>query len=342
MPDYNVDTAAALDYLFGQVFSSAAGHLVLDMAGMVPAVGELFDFANGVWYTIEGDGTSAAISFASTIPLVYATTVKNVGKVVKLANGTTVLVKFSKEATERLVDVLKRLDLDAAQLQKLSDDLTDKEFAEAIAENPELVGSWKLLDESGLEEVIRRSVDYLTVVDNYIKRKGISPDILKNELKGLESYQVEFLDGLKISNNNILELFPKIKMDDLPVSQDGSLMGRYVNGFLEVYGSAQVAGKWDYVVKVDGEILIGRKHSFMSQGLDVLAAGEVKFSNGKLVDINNLSGHYIPNPGETFNFLRLFKFNGVDISDATLSIYKGNGDFFNQVPPSAIKRVLYE
>ena len=135
---------------------------------MVPLAGEAFDFANGVWYTIEGDGTNAAISFASTVPLVYATTVKNVGKVVKLANGTTVLVKFSEEATERLVDVLKRLDLDAAQLQKLSDDLVNKEFAEAIAENPELVDAWDILKNTGL----KTDVKWLKKVSDF-KKTGL-------------------------------------------------------------------------------------------------------------------------------------------------------------------------
>lgn len=203
--------------------------------------------------------------------------------------------------------------------------------------------AWKVLDEANLGDVLRKNINHLTAVDDFIKRKGVSPAVLKNELKGLSSHQDDFLKGLEISNKgNTLDLFPKIKMDDLPLSQDGSVMGRYVNGVLEVNGNTQVAGKWDYIVKADGEILVGRKHSFMSQGSDVLAAGEVKFSNGKLVDINNLSGHYIPNPGDTFNFLRVFKSTGVDVSNATLSIYKGGGDIFSQVPPSATKRVLYE
>ncbi|WP_318345419.1 deaminase domain-containing protein [Flagellimonas baculiformis] len=212
VPEYNVDTAAALDYLFGQVFSSAAGHLVLDAAGMVPVAGEVFDVANGVWYTIEGDGASAAISFASTIPLVYATTVKNAGKIVKLANGTTVLVKFSKEATERLVDVLKRLDLDAAQLQKLSDDLTNKEFAEAIAENPELVDIWKFLDEAGVSNTLRKNVDNLDALDAFKKANpNVSDEAIKNALTSLKSSRRQaYLNGLKnVADNNVLSLTNK-------------------------------------------------------------------------------------------------------------------------------------
>ncbi|NVN18498.1 hypothetical protein GUA46_09100 [Muricauda sp. HICW] len=114
--------------------------------------------------------------------MVYATAVKNAGKIVKLANGTTVLVKFSKETTERLVDVLKRLDLDAAQLKKLSDDLTDKEFAEAIAENPELVDSWKILDNAGVDDALRKNEDNLTGTKNYLDNNPSRVDEFKSHL----------------------------------------------------------------------------------------------------------------------------------------------------------------
>jgi hypothetical protein len=206
VPEYDVDTAAALDYLFGQVFSSAAGHLVLDLAGMVLFAGEAFDLANGVWYYIEGDGTNAAISLASTIPLVYATTVKNAGKIVKLANGTTVLVKFSKEATERLVDVLKRLDLDAAQLKKLSDDLTDKEFAEAIAENPELVDSWGKLFNLGddvVPQALRRDPNFLGKFDDVAKNNtlGLDADGVSDLLKS-PSTKIDAVTGQPLKWDN--------------------------------------------------------------------------------------------------------------------------------------------
>ncbi len=44
-------------------------HLVADFAGLVPVVGEFADLANGILYTIEGDGANATLSFASTIPI---------------------------------------------------------------------------------------------------------------------------------------------------------------------------------------------------------------------------------------------------------------------------------
>ena len=97
------------------------------------------------------------------------------------------MVKFSEEATERLVDVLKRLDLDAAQLQKLSDDLVDKEFAEAIAENPELVDAWKVLDDAGAGGALRKNPESLGRVKSYldneidiVKKRGQIKALTKN------------------------------------------------------------------------------------------------------------------------------------------------------------------
>ena len=44
-------------------------HIALDLAGLIPLVGEVFDATNGVLYTIEGDGVNASLSFAAAIPL---------------------------------------------------------------------------------------------------------------------------------------------------------------------------------------------------------------------------------------------------------------------------------
>ncbi|MFD3328696.1 polymorphic toxin-type HINT domain-containing protein [Streptomyces sp. NPDC058701] len=48
------------------------GHTALDVAGMIPVIGEVADLANGVWYAAQGDWKNAAISFASMIPVAGA------------------------------------------------------------------------------------------------------------------------------------------------------------------------------------------------------------------------------------------------------------------------------
>ncbi len=44
-------------------------HDVLDVAGLVPGAGEPADLINGVLYTLRGDKTNAALSFAGMLPI---------------------------------------------------------------------------------------------------------------------------------------------------------------------------------------------------------------------------------------------------------------------------------
>jgi RHS repeat-associated protein len=48
--------------------ASAIGHAALDVAGLVPGVGEVADLANAAWYAAEGDYANAALSAAAAIP----------------------------------------------------------------------------------------------------------------------------------------------------------------------------------------------------------------------------------------------------------------------------------
>lgn len=57
------------DYKIYWEASKEMVHLALDIGGLVPVIGEVCDLANGVIYTIEGDGVNAGLSFASTIPI---------------------------------------------------------------------------------------------------------------------------------------------------------------------------------------------------------------------------------------------------------------------------------
>jgi uncharacterized protein YukE len=48
--------------------SSDIGHAILDVAGLVPLIGEAADGINAAWYTAEGDYSNAALSAAAMIP----------------------------------------------------------------------------------------------------------------------------------------------------------------------------------------------------------------------------------------------------------------------------------
>ncbi|WP_439473638.1 AHH domain-containing protein [Algoriphagus formosus] len=72
--------------LYIDVFSEAA-HWTLDIAGLVPVLGEPADLINGVLYAIEGDGVNATLSVVSALPFYgYITSGPKIGfKVIQSA-----------------------------------------------------------------------------------------------------------------------------------------------------------------------------------------------------------------------------------------------------------------
>ena len=94
-----------------------AGHTALDGAGMIPAVQELANGANAIWYATEGDWTNAGISAAGMIPIAGDAAIgarllakgaravkdmhsaENVGKAAdEVGEGATQLVKDAKQS----------------------------------------------------------------------------------------------------------------------------------------------------------------------------------------------------------------------------------------------------
>lgn len=49
---------------------STIGHFALDLAGLIPGVGEFADAANAAWYVKQGDYLMAGLSIISVIPVV--------------------------------------------------------------------------------------------------------------------------------------------------------------------------------------------------------------------------------------------------------------------------------
>ncbi|MEU5722817.1 DNRLRE domain-containing protein [Micromonospora sp. NPDC047738] len=94
-------------HLFGMSWSDI-GHAALDVAGMVPVIGEVADVANGIWYLAEGNYVDAAMSMASAIPLagnaVAAAKLAKTGK--KIADGIDT-AKDVEKGVEATVDASK-------------------------------------------------------------------------------------------------------------------------------------------------------------------------------------------------------------------------------------------
>lgn len=76
-------------------------HTGLDVIGLVPVVGELADLANGIIYTIEGDGVNATLSYAATIPFAgwAATATKYARKTIIAIDGSKRTLNWIKLST---------------------------------------------------------------------------------------------------------------------------------------------------------------------------------------------------------------------------------------------------
>ncbi|MGD1918139.1 MAG: hypothetical protein ACFCAD_04210 [Pleurocapsa sp.] len=130
----------------------------------------------------------------------------------------------------------------------------------------------------------------------------------------------------KIKGRNLIK-------NKLPASKNGKLLGEIVNGKISMKNNTQAAGEFDFIVTAEGRTLIGRKHTFLSGGADVQAAGTMKIRNGKIVNVTNLSGHYLPNPQQGNRFLDVLKSSNVDVSRAHLKVYDANGQVVKHVAP---------
>lgn len=85
-----------------------AGHLGLDVLGLVPLVGNIADGANAAWYGAEGDYANAALSAAAAIPGAgYAAFgAKMVGKGLKAAKPAVKVGKISR--SQKLINKSKK------------------------------------------------------------------------------------------------------------------------------------------------------------------------------------------------------------------------------------------
>ncbi|WP_327673823.1 RHS repeat-associated core domain-containing protein [Kitasatospora sp. NBC_00458] len=78
---------------------SNIGHTVLDVAGMIPVIGDACDIVNGVWYAAEGDWKNAALSLVAVVPVIgSAATAARIAS--KVANAVDTVTDAAK-AIER-------------------------------------------------------------------------------------------------------------------------------------------------------------------------------------------------------------------------------------------------
>jgi hypothetical protein len=90
-----------LDWGYWKIYWTAVKETTqefLDLVGLVPVVGEIADVANGIIYTIDGDGLNATLSFAAVIPVGgwFATGARIAKRLHTAVNGTRTMLKWRK------------------------------------------------------------------------------------------------------------------------------------------------------------------------------------------------------------------------------------------------------
>ncbi|MBK8710275.1 MAG: AHH domain-containing protein [Niastella sp.] len=75
-------------------------HILLDVGGMVPVIGEVADLTNGVIYTIQGDGVNATFSYFAAMPITgwASTTSKYARKLIIAVDGSKRTLNWFKDA----------------------------------------------------------------------------------------------------------------------------------------------------------------------------------------------------------------------------------------------------
>ena len=82
----------------------------------------------------------------------------------------------------------------------------------------------------------------------------------------------------------------------------------------------------DFVITTDNRLIIGRKHTTLSSKIDVLAAGQIKINGqGKILRIDNRSGHFRPTVQESSRIPTLLREMGLDISGSNIQLYRHGG-----------------
>ena len=189
---------------------------------------------------------------------------------------------------------------------------------------------------------------------NSIGVREDSFEVYNFEVEDFNTYFVS-TDGVLVHNINCdISQFPAITNK---VNDSDSLLyhPKHINGVTIENGKILVKGtplharkvhynedRIDFVVKLDGNIHFGVRHQNLAKVAGdkhkVLAAGTLDVKYGRIKNIDNLSGHFLPSVEETKNFPTLLRHNGLDLKGAKLTAYTEDPNF----PGSGKAVVAYE
>ena len=119
----------------------------------------------------------------------------------------------------------------------------------------------------------------------------------------------------KKSNDSVQEINNKFPDDDQVGRQFDYTID---NGRIHIENGIQNA---DFIIDMDGNLKLGRGHSYLANGGNVQAAGTIKVnSQGRIRLITNESGHFQPTVSEALNYPTVFGNIGLDVNNSWIRI----------------------
>ena len=107
--------------------------------------------------------------------------------------------------------------------------------------------------------------------------------------------------------------------------KDGGVFDLYTFGGITVNNTHKLAQKFGSTVRGPRTELVGFHHSSFLAGDEVACAGELEVSHGKLVSINNNSGHYTPPPECLLTLIDSLSRAGVDAESYSIGANVSDG-----------------
>ena len=189
-------------------------HLILDLAGMMPAAGAVFDGINATWYLAEGDYTNAALSGMALIPVVgeFAGAGKAGLKGLKCADDIADAVK----ALDNTKDVAKAVD-DMSGTAKYLDDVIES-------------GLDSGLTQSKIEDIINTPKGSRPDPSSYLSQEYIDAHLAQFD-DGVSVIQTEWAYSrysetngfVGVPDDNSLFVMPKNYCDDVIARANGNI-----------------------------------------------------------------------------------------------------------------------
>ncbi len=199
---------AAFD-LIGQILtSSETGHLLLDVIGMIPFLGEAADMLNATWYSFEGRHAEAAISWVAATPFVgwaasggkwvfkgaYQLSEKVAGIAIRqLDNGISQVKGVNIDAIKGWFDNLDNSNLyDENMIKILQNQMkASPRLMRKMGENPEMLRAFAVLVEAGATPSMLRNPDLLAkLADDLNVNSALAPFLKEKGISGVRAWEL--------------------------------------------------------------------------------------------------------------------------------------------------------